>query len=333
MQETTKNNAPDAAHATRFGADVGVGLVRLLAALLILFASPLWIGNAGLLRAEQLWGLPSAQHDQREINSPASTPGDDPPENRIHSLPAGPVFGYIEESIPEKYKKRYSKWKKEFLATEAGRYQWETYAHHPTLILTITVSREKTTGASASKFNWDESGNLIGATITLGSNIDDGYPGPVFYPVLNSLKRVDGRKAPAGSILAAAKIAHEFEHINQASAGGLAYRATNEMIKTYNKLFVENGHNTRDPKLLELAVKMGGTPVEICEDREHGAEIRAMCYLFERLTDDELRRVLLANIKETINFFAVSFKQRYAEFIQAQGLSVKRLALATKAER
>ena len=330
--ETTKNNAPDAAHATRFGADGGSGLVRLLAALLILFASPLWTENGGLLRAAQLWGMPSGQHDQRKINSPGPTRGDDPAENRIHSSPAGSGRGYIEESISEKYERRYRKWKKEFLATAAGRYQWETYAHHPTLILTITVSREKTTGASASKFDWDESGNLIGATITLGSNIDDGYPGPVFYPVLNSLKRLDGRKALARSILAAAKIAHEFEHINQASAGGLVYRATNEMIKTYNKLFVENGHNTRDPKLLELAGKMGGTPVEICEDREHGAEIKAMSYLFERLTDDELRRVL-ANIKDTVNFFAVSFKQRYAEFIQAQGLSVKRLALATKAER
>ena len=331
MQGTTKNNAPDAAQAMRFGADGGSGLVRLRAALLILFTLPLWIENGGLLKAEQLWGPASGQHGQKEINSPAST-RDDPTENRIHSLPAGPVRGYIEESIPEKYKKKYSKWKKEFLATDAGRYQWETYAHHPTLILTITVSHEKTTGASASKYNWDESGNLIGATITLGSNIDDGYPGPAFYPVLNSLKRLDGRKAHARSILAAAKIAHEFEHINQASAGGLVYRATNEMIKTYNKLFVENGHNTRDPKLLELAVKMGGTPVEICEDREHGAEIKAMCYLFERLTADELRR-LLANLKETSNFFAVSFQHRYAEFIQAQGLSVKRLALATKAER
>jgi len=332
MQEKTKYNVPDAAHAIRFGADGGSRLVRPLAALLILYTSPLWIENWGLLKAEQLWGLASEQHGQREINSPAST-RDDPPENRIHSLPGVPGHGYIEESIPEKYERRYRKWKREFLATEAGRQQWEVFSHHPTLILTITVSRDCSTGAKAGNFNWDVSGNLIGATITLGSNIDDGYPSPSFYPVLNSLRRLDGRKAPAGSILAAAKIAHEFEHINQASAGGLVYRATNEMVKTYNKLFIENGHNTHDPKLLELAVKMGGTPVEICEDREHGAEIKAMCYLFERLTDNALRRVLLANIKETINFFAVSFKQRYAEFIQAQGLSVKGLALAEKQER
>ena len=105
------------------------------------------------------------------------------------------------------------------------------------------------------------------------------------------------------------------------------------MIKTYNMRFLENGYNTRDPKLLELAVKMGGTPVEICEDREHGSEIKAMHYLFERLTDDELRRVLLVSIKETINFFAKSFQQRYSEFIHAQGLSDKRLELAVKTPR
>ena len=37
----------------------------------------------------------------------------------------------------------------------------------------------------------------------------------------------------------------------------------------YNKIFLSNGRNANDPRLIELAKQIGGTPVEIWEDREY----------------------------------------------------------------
>src|SRR5437867_12164045 len=51
-----------------------------------------------------------------------------------------PESGGIRESISSKHQKRYQEWKHEFLSTDIGRAQWEMYAHHPRLVLTITIS-------------------------------------------------------------------------------------------------------------------------------------------------------------------------------------------------
>src|SRR6266446_5833075 len=44
--------------------------------------------------------------------------------------------GGVKEEIPVKYLKRYQDWKNEFLATETGRQQWETYTAQPQFTLT-----------------------------------------------------------------------------------------------------------------------------------------------------------------------------------------------------
>jgi len=133
------------------------------------------------------------------------------------------VGGYTKEVIPVEYKPRYQKWKKEFLATPTGRGQWEMYAHNPRLVLTITVSGDRFNGAITDKFEWGDSGHLIAVTITLGGRLDEGYPGPEYYPVLSSLKPLVESDSISKHILAAAKTAPEKEPARNNYSSNLAY--------------------------------------------------------------------------------------------------------------
>src|SRR4030095_5293010 len=56
--------------------------------------------------------------------------------------------GGLREVIEGRYKSRYQVWKNEFLSTDIGRAQWEMYAHHPRLVLTITVADSNPNGAA-----------------------------------------------------------------------------------------------------------------------------------------------------------------------------------------
>ena len=87
-----------------------------------------------------------------------------------------PTDGGIKEDVPDKYKERFEKWKAELLSTEFGRQQWDSYANNKQFILTITVSNERGKGAGTDKYMWDDQGKFVGATITLGDDIDKGYP-------------------------------------------------------------------------------------------------------------------------------------------------------------
>ena len=97
--------------------------------------------------------------------------------------------GGIKEEIPAKYLERYQAWKNEFLASESGRQQWHRYATDSTLKLTITVTRDNAEGATTGKYKWNDNGQLIAATIVLGNRLDEGYPNPIYFPVMNSLSR------------------------------------------------------------------------------------------------------------------------------------------------
>jgi hypothetical protein len=304
---------------------------RPVATVLILLTSPAWFGVVALTDAKNPLKPSTGQGRQDELGPLRSKQQIDDGTSTKFSFPLDSSRGHIEEVISGKYRRKYQTWKKEFLATETGRRQWEAFDHHPTLTLIITVSQDWTTGALTGKFKWDDAGNLTNATITLGCSIDSGSPNPIYYPVLSSLKRLDPFRF-GGPILAAAKIAHEFEHVNQATSGGIAYRNQVQMTYAYNTLFIRNGYNTCDPELVELAAKMGGTPVEIGEAYDFGSETRAMRYLLERLKNDKLRRSLLVSVKKTINASARSFQRPYAQLIQSLGLSRKLLAVALEAE-
>src|SRR6266480_3696424 len=136
-------------------------------------------------------------------------------ENAAAEVFLPPSENGIREVIAGKYKKRYQEWKTEFLSTEIGRAQWDAYAHNTHFVLTITISDENSHGGGTSQYKWDESGRLIAATVMLGNKIYEGYPNPIYYPVMSALAPGNSSYDFGGSILAATKIAHEFGHLNR----------------------------------------------------------------------------------------------------------------------
>jgi YD repeat-containing protein len=224
----------------------------------------------------------------------------------------------IKEDVPEKYASRYLQWKQEFLATEAGRNQWESYQNNPNFTLRIVVSRENAEGATTGGYEWNSAGQLIAATITLGVRLDAGYPNPIYFPVMNSLVPTETSYKIDGSTLAATKLAHEFGHVNRtAKVNPTLYQLQSQVIPQYNKIFLSNGRNANDPRLLELARQIGGTPVEVWEDREYWGEANAMAYLRDRFTEESQRCPLFARIRRTVDLYAKNYEPRFLEIAQA----------------
>jgi len=60
----------------------------------------------------------------------------------------------------------------------------------------------------------------------------------------------------------------------------------------YNAIFLSNGYNTCDPRLIELAREMGGSSMEMWVHSEYWAEANVMLYLRDRITEERLRRSL-----------------------------------------
>jgi YD repeat-containing protein len=226
--------------------------------------------------------------------------------------------GGIKEVIPAKYSARYLAWKKDFLSTEAGREQWDIYANNPEFTLTITVSRDNAEGAATGKYRWDSSGKLVAATITLGSRLDNGYPNPIYFPVMNSLMSTESYVPISGNTLAATKLAHEFGHvIRTAQVDSHLYQLQGQLIPQYNKIFLSNGRKAGDPKLEDLAQQMGGTPVTIWEDREYWGETNAMLYLRDRITSDDMRCSLFNRIRHSVDMYAKKYEKRFFDIANA----------------
>jgi hypothetical protein len=238
----------------------------------------------------------------------------------VEEIATGPIdeSGGIKEEVPTKYAARYQDWKREFLATEAGRNQWASYEHNPNFTLTIAVSRENAEGATTGRYKWNDSGQLIAATIMLGVRLDEGYPDPIYFPVMSSLVSTESINRIKGSTLAATKLAHEFGHvIRTAKADATAYQLQTLLIPQYNKIFFSNGRNENDPKLIELAAKIGGTPVQIWEDREYWGEANAMLYLRDRFTEDSMRCSIFSRIRHSVDLYAKSYEPRFIEVARA----------------
>jgi YD repeat-containing protein len=225
--------------------------------------------------------------------------------------------GIIEE-VPEKYAARYLTWKREFLSTEAGRDQWALYQNNPHFTLRITISRDNAEGATTGNYEWNGAGKLVAATITLGIRLDAGYPNPIYFPVMNSLVPTESSYKFSGSTLAATKIAHEFGHVNRtAKVDPVLYQLQGRLMPEYNKIFLSNGRNASDPRLIELARQIGGTPVEIWEDREYWGETNAMVYLRDRITEESTRCPLFVRIRHTVDLYAKGYETRFIEVAQA----------------
>src|SRR5260370_39884834 len=122
------------------------------------------------------------------------------------------------------------------------------YAQHPRLVLTITVAGNGKKGAGSGKYKWNDTGELVAATIMLGDRLDEGYPSAVYYPVMNALEPFESRKLIGGSVLAATKIAHEFGHVmKMSSTPETLYHLQVQLVPVYNKIFLGNGYNVNDP--------------------------------------------------------------------------------------
>lgn len=236
-----------------------------------------------------------------------------------------PTNGGIREDIPEKYKVRFAKWKEELFSTDFGRAQWESYANNKGFILTVTMSDKRGQGAGTDKYLWDEEGKFVGATITLGSKIDKGYPDPIYYPVMNSLSPNENQYSISGSLLAATKIVHEIGHVNQtARANRETLQLQNKLMPEYISIFLKNGRNTRDKELVELAEKMGGTPVEIWENREYWSEVNAMSYLKERISRENFYCYVFNKIHYNIEQYAKDYEDRFEEVTEVRDASCRK---------
>ncbi|HVS81751.1 MAG TPA: hypothetical protein VHE60_08445 [Pyrinomonadaceae bacterium] len=233
---------------------------------------------------------------------------------------AAPESGGLREVIEDRYKRRYQEWKREFLSTDIGRAQWEMYVHHPRLVLTITIAGNNPNGAATGKYKWNDAGELIAATIVLGSQADQGYPSSVYYPVMNALEPFESRQLIGGSVLAATKIAHEFGHVIKiAGTPEALYHLQAQLVPVYNKIFLSNGYNVNDPRLVELAQKMGGNPVELWEDREYWGEANAMLFLRDRVARERFHCRLFGKIKQAVEEYAKNYEERFAEIAKSQG--------------
>ncbi|HUR98467.1 MAG TPA: hypothetical protein VMZ26_10420 [Pyrinomonadaceae bacterium] len=228
------------------------------------------------------------------------------------SPPAGNGQTGIKEVIPSNARERFQSWKNELLSTHFGREQWNSYAARTDFLLTIVVTGDRKHGAGTDDFEWDDKGNLIAATITLGKNIDKGFPDPVYYPVMNSLANYNGLYEIDGDILASTKIIHEIGHVNfTAETNAKVFQLQNKLMSSYNSIFLRNGYNTSDPRLVALADELGAKPIEIWEEREYRSEVSAMRYLVERMGNESFSCSLFSRMRRNIADYARNYRDKF----------------------
>lgn len=221
----------------------------------------------------------------------------------------------IREAVPNEYRVRYQRWKDELLATKYGRILWDSYAANREFLLTIKVAGSRKFGAGTDDFEWDGNGKLIAATITLGKDLDKGFPDPIYYPVMNSLSMSMESTGIDGSVLASTKLAHEIGHVNfTAEANSRVFQRQDRLIAAYYKIFLNNGYNTGDPRLVELSRELGRDPIEIWEDREYWSEVSAMKFLVERIKNETYYCSVLNKVRRNINNFARNYRDRFLQF-------------------
>jgi hypothetical protein len=246
-----------------------------------------WLGLAVLL----LFSPPAPAHS-RESKSSSS-----------EAVTDTSACANLKEQIPGKYRGRYDRWKATLLSADIGRQLWLRYACNPAFRLTIIVSKSLDQGGEIKldDYQWDE-GGLTAATIILGHRLDRGYAEPAYYPVLSSLYylRVGWDAGELDDILAAAKFAHEFGHVDQAAKADPAlFQLQKQLSQVYAQRFTSNGYDAGDPALVEMADRMGGEPTILMGQREYWAETYALRYLLSRLRPGK-RRELLRSVRKAL---------------------------------
>ncbi len=283
-----------------------LALLHVLVIMLLCFdvysVRPQTVGGGQKL---ELRPLPGGR-DRKEVKMPGLLPNSD-------AITAPLKNGGIREEIPIRYRARFARWKAELLTTRFGKNQWERFANNSNFILKIVVAEERKRGGRTGKYVWDSDGKLVGATITLGPKIDEGYPNPIYYPVLNALSS-NGYYMINGNILAASKISHELGHVDQAvSAEMNSLQKREQLIPVYTSILRENGWRFESKELIDIAREMGGTPVQIYEDREYRSEAYAMRYLGERLINEAFYCHVFGKIQLNVNAYAGEY-EKYFDF-------------------
>ena len=218
----------------------------------------------------------------------------------------------IKEDIPKQYIARYKKWKDELLGTQFGRDLWDKYANKTDFLLTVRVLSSRKNGAGTDDFEWDANGKLVAATVTLGKDLDKGYPDPVYYPVMNSLSTQGEVHSITGDLLASTKIAHEIGHVTYtAQINSQVFQKQNRLMDNYYNIFLKNGFNTRDPRLVSLESELGARPLTIWEDREYWSEVSALHFLSQRIEKAPFYCSVMNKIRTNLAFYASGYESRF----------------------
>lgn len=225
---------------------------------------------------------------------------------------ATPTSGGIREDIPEKYRVKYELWKAELLSTEFGRRQWHRFADNKNFVLKIEVSGKREKGAGTGDLEFNDEGELVGATVTLGGAIDRGYPNSYYYPVLESLAATEFVEPQNGRLLAVTKFSHELGHVDQIlRESGDLLRLQDKLMPQYSNIFLENGRDTADKKLVEMANRMGGTPTEIWEHREYKSETIALQFLAERIAGESYLCDVVRRVQRNVDSNARQYRDLF----------------------
>ena len=139
---------------------------------------------------------------------------------------------------------------------------------------------------------------------------------------MNALGAYESEKLLSGNVLAAAKLAHEFGHVTRMTGTPeAAYKLQLRLVPAYNKIFLSNGFNVEDPRLVEMAKLMGGNPVQLWEDREYWGEANAMLYLRDRVARESFHCKLFNKIKRSVEEYARNYEERFTEIARSQGVT------------
>jgi RHS repeat-associated protein len=144
---------------------------------------------------------------------------------------------------------KYQKWKEAFLQTEEGKRLWEKYNAKG---FTLKIEwKDGINGASTDKYMFS-GGKLVGATITLGSDIDnrDAAAGRSArdYPIQAAL----GAAVVDKTTMAVQVIAHEFGHVEDAAARPALYQLKQQYSDLANQKVKELGNMSKafdDPEV------------------------------------------------------------------------------------
>jgi hypothetical protein len=82
-------------------------------------------------------------------------------------------------------------------------------------------------------------------------------------------------------------------------------------MDSYNSIFLKNGYNTRDERLLALATELGAKPIEIWEEREYQSEVNAMRFLLERISKEAFFCTVYYRMRRNISEHARNYQDRF----------------------